>query len=119
MSIFKEAGDSILKYGEIVINKTEEYTKIAKLKLEIKQLEGEIEKCHIRAGRLAASEHQKGQPTFDLTQNEIKEIVEKIDSLNEKIEMKKREIESVKKGKDTEKEDQSGGSQGKDSGSPE
>ena len=36
MGIFKDTGDTIARYGEIIINKTEVLAKIGKLNLEIK-----------------------------------------------------------------------------------
>lgn len=97
MTILRDLGDSVLKYGESFINKAEQYTKIAKLKIEIKQTESKIEKFYIQAGMLATDEYQKGMPSFDLTQKEIKEIVSQIDSLNEIIQEKKNRIDDLKR----------------------
>lgn len=96
MGFFKSAGNSFLKYGEKIVNKTEGYTKIAKLKIDIKRLEDEIEKYHIKAGRLTTSEYQKGNMSFDLSSNEMKDIVNKIESNNKLIADKKREVEELK-----------------------
>jgi len=41
MGFFKDAGDSIAKYSNIFISKTEEYSRVAKITIEIKKLESE------------------------------------------------------------------------------
>ena len=95
MGIFKSAGGSFLKYGEKIVNKTEDYTKIAKLKIDIKRLEEEIEKCYIKAGRTAVSEYKKG--IASMTLSDIKEVVDKIENSNALIESKRMDIEELKR----------------------
>ncbi len=97
MSTFKSAGSSILRYGGILLNKTECYAKITKLKIEIKKIENDIDKSYIRAGRLTTDEFHKGVNSFDMTRSEIRDIVATIDKYNETIEQKKKEIEELKK----------------------
>lgn len=96
MSFIKQTGESIMKYGEIIVNKTEGYTRIAKLKLDIKRLEGNIEKCHIKAGVLTTEEYKNGTTSLDLTKSEMKEIVEEIERHTNEINAKKQEIEEIK-----------------------
>lgn len=97
MGAFKSAGGSILRYGGILLNKTECYAKITKLKIDIKKIENDIDKSYIRAGRLTADEFHKGVQSFDMTRSEIRDIVAYIDKCNENIEQKKKEIEEIKK----------------------
>jgi hypothetical protein len=93
VGILKSAGDSFMKYGELIINKTEDYTRIAKLKIDIKRLETEVDKCHIQAGKLAINEYNNGNKSFA----GFKDIAASIDAHNAQIDEKKQEIEELKK----------------------
>jgi hypothetical protein len=101
MGIFKDAGESILKYGEIIVNKTEEYTKIAKYTFDIKKLEGDEEKIKIKIGDLIIDKLDRGEKEFDLKDEEIGTFYNEILSISEKIKSIKAEIEEEKKSKST------------------
>lgn len=93
MSIIKQTGESLMKYGGIIVNKTEAYARIAKLKLDIKRLESSIEQCYIKAGRLATNEYRDGAAA---SQSDIKNIAEEVNRYNEEIAAKKQEIAEIK-----------------------
>jgi len=99
MGFLKDAGDSLLKYGGILVNKTEEYTRIAKLNLEIKKNESDIEKCHLKLGKILATAMDKGESSLDLKQESVSSLYDKILSLRQIIEGKKNEIEALKQEK--------------------
>jgi hypothetical protein len=101
MGIFKDAGESLLKYGEIIVNKTEEYTKIAKHTFDIKKLEGDEEKIKIKIGDLVIDKFEKGEKGIDLKDKEISALYDDIIAIREKIKSIKAEIEKEKKGEST------------------
>ena len=96
MSFLKSAGDSILKYVEVIINRTEDYARIAKLKIDIKYIENEIKKCYISAGKNVISEYGDGTGSFSVDVNLIKDIAESINKYKIQIEEKKRDIAELK-----------------------
>ena len=97
MSFLKSAGDSILKYGEIIISRTEDYARMAKLKIEIKHIEDEIEKCYANAGKTVISEYGKDAGSFNVDIDSIKNIAESINKYKTQIEEKKHIIAELKK----------------------
>ena len=97
MSFLKSAGDSIIKYGEIIINKTEDYARIAKLKIDIKYIEDEIEKCYKNAGKIVISEYDNSADSFSVDVNSIKSIAESINKYKTQIEEKRHDISELKK----------------------
>ncbi len=104
MGILKDAGDSLLKYGEIIVNKTEEYTRIAKLTFDIKKLEGEEEKVKIEIGSLIIEKIGKGVKTLNLNDEEIKSLYDKIKKINDNIKSIRKKIEKHKKAGSTKPE---------------
>jgi len=97
MSFLRSAGDSILKYGEIIINRTEDYARIAKLKIEIRFIEDEIEKCYKNAGKVVISEYSDDMTSFNIDADLIKNIAESINKYKAQIEEKKRDIAELKR----------------------
>jgi hypothetical protein len=95
MGVFKEVGDSLLKYGEIIVNKTEEYSKILKLKLDIKKIEGEIERTERRIGQHVI-ECAAGGAALDVNDPAIQDQLTRFREAKDTIEQKKNEIESIK-----------------------
>ena len=96
MGILKEAGETIVKYGEIVVNKTEELARIAKINLDIKRLgidQGIAEK---EMGRHVIAALDGGASTIDGNDKKIRELHQKVISLKRTIEEKKSEIEKIK-----------------------
>jgi hypothetical protein len=99
MGFFKDAGESLFKYSEKLVNKTEEYAKIAKLTMDIKRYENNIEKIHAEIGAYIKKLIGQGETTINLEEQYIKEKSESIDEINKNIENKRREITEIKKEK--------------------
>ncbi len=99
MGFFKDAGESLFKYSEKLVNKTEEYAKIAKLTMDIKRFENNIEKIHAEIGAYIKKLVDQGETTVKLDEEYIKEKSESIEEINNSIEDKKREITEIKKEK--------------------
>ncbi|MBP7735783.1 MAG: hypothetical protein KA369_07415 [Spirochaetes bacterium] len=96
MGILKDTGDTIVKYGEIIVNKTEELAKIAKLNLDIKRLKIDQGIAEKELGRYIIEKIDGGASSIDCADVKVKEFHDKVASLVKKIEDKKAEIEKVK-----------------------
>lgn len=96
MSFFRDAGDSLIKYSEIIVNKTEEYTKIAKLTLDIKKLESDIEKIQSELGRFVIVSFESGQKSVDMSDPHIADFLNKIKENIAGIESKREEINLIR-----------------------
>ena len=96
MSFLKEAGDSLIKYSEIIVNKTEEYTKIAKLLLDIKKLESDIEKNQSELGKFVIVSLENGQKNLDLADPHVADFYKRIKEDMACIETKREEINTIK-----------------------
>ncbi len=96
MSFLKEAGDSLIKYSEIIVNKTEEYTKIAKLLLDIKKHESDIEKNQSELGKYIIIALENGQKNLDLADPHVADFFKRIKENRVGIETKREEINTIK-----------------------
>jgi hypothetical protein len=96
MSFFRDAGDSLIKYSEIIVNKTEEYTKIAKLILDIKKLESDIEKNQSELGKFIIVCLENDQKSLDLDDPHVVAFFSKIKEDKAGIETKREEINIIK-----------------------
>jgi hypothetical protein len=96
MGILKEAGETILKYGEIIIIKTEELARIAKLNIDIKRLQLDIGIAEKELGRYILKKIQNGSTSVDLTEAEITNLNDRVNTLKKEIQAKRDEIEKVK-----------------------
>jgi len=97
MSILKEAGDSFLKYSEIIVSKTSDYTRIAKLNIDIKRIEMEIDRTEKELGAFVLGKIESGASSIDATDQALKYICDKIKKHKSDIDSKKNEIEALKK----------------------
>jgi hypothetical protein len=96
MGVLKDVSESLLKYGEIIVNKTEEYSKILKLKLDIKRIENEIEKIEQRVGQHVIATIEQGG-TIGQGDPLIAEQMERCRTCRETMDSKKNEIEMIRK----------------------
>ena len=101
MGFFKDAGESLFKYSEKLVNKTEEYAKIAKLSMDIKRYESTIEKIHAEIGEHIKKLIDQGKTTVSFSEQYIKDKSGSIDEINKNIEAKKTEIAEIRKEKAT------------------
>ncbi len=101
MGFLKDAHRSFLKYSEMLIDKTEEYTRLAKLNLEIKRLEYMIEKNHIEIGEYVSGKIAEGAAELRLDDETIRTRHQNIMSHRETIAARRREIEEIKRARST------------------
>lgn len=104
MGLFKDAGESIFKYGELIVSKTEGYTKIAKLTYDIKKLESAEGKVKVEMGDYIIKKIEAGDSGIDLNDKEIKDLHKKIEKIRNDISAIRTKIEEHKKSK-TSKDD--------------
>jgi peptidoglycan hydrolase CwlO-like protein len=96
MGILKDTGETIVKFGEIFINKTEEFAKIAKLNVDIKRLQIDQGIAEKDLGRHVIEKIDKGSTSIDASDPKVKELHANVNALKKKINEKKAEIEKVK-----------------------
>lgn len=101
MSIWKEVNETLLKFGEIVLNKTEIMTQMAKCKIAIKNMEGEIDKIRIEIGNYTIVQIEQKEPISEeivrFKIDKINSIRKEIEELNEKYIAAKSRLVSEKK----------------------
>jgi len=96
MGILKDVGDALVKYGDVLVNKTEEYTRIAKLSLDIKRLEGRRDDIYRDVGRQVI-EGLSGDETSFTRENEfIAEKLALVSDLESVMEQKNAELNTLK-----------------------
>ncbi|MBN1496748.1 MAG: hypothetical protein JXA07_08270 [Spirochaetes bacterium] len=96
MGILKDTGEAIVRFGEIIVNKTEEYAKIGKLNVDIKRLQIDLGIAEKELGRYIITKIESGATSIDASDQQIKDLHEKITDLKKKITEKNAEIERVK-----------------------
>ncbi len=97
MSFWDDLSKVFKRSVSVVAKKTDEYTKIGKIKVDIIGIKREIDKLFGLLGgkvyHLIAEENN----TKVASNEEVKELVAKINELNEKLVQKKEELEQVRK----------------------
>ncbi len=101
MGILRDASESILKYSGILVNKTEEYTRMAKLNLEIKKIEGDIDRVHREIGAYIEEKANGGASSIEIGDDSIQGHLASIKEFRSSIGSKKDEIEELKKNTDS------------------
>src|SRR4030067_2872281 len=96
MGIFKEAGETIMRYGELLRKKTEELAKITKLNIDIKRLELDIGIAEKEVGRFVLAKIESGAASVNLDESKLKELKDKIDDLKKQNRTKRDKIEKIK-----------------------
>ncbi len=96
MGILKDTGETIIKFGEILVNKTEEFARLGKLNVEIKRFQIDQGVAEKDLGRYVISKIESGAPSLELTDPRVKELHDKVMTLKSKVEEKRAEIEKVK-----------------------
>ncbi|NLV67519.1 MAG: hypothetical protein GXY14_07565 [Spirochaetes bacterium] len=82
MSLLREMGDSLIKYGEILISRTEDFTRTARIRIEIRKKEIDINSIKIIiADHVIAQTHKKASIDTEL----INARISTINSLNLEI----------------------------------
>ncbi len=96
--------DSIRDGLELVVDKTEEYGKIGKLKVDIFGIKRNIEKQFTELGGRTFEILTGDGPKTVSKDDEVKQIVEEIQNLEEQLKQKEAEIEKVKEEKEQERQ---------------
>ncbi|MBP7584226.1 MAG: hypothetical protein KBA61_09355 [Spirochaetes bacterium] len=96
MSFFKEAGDSLLRYTEKIVSKTEVYAKIGKITLDIRKLESQIQKAQREMGEYAYAKFSEGAQSLAADDSLVKDKCEFITGNRAQIEQKRREIDEIR-----------------------
>ena len=92
MGFMKEISDSMLKVGDILITKTETFTQSARLRIEIRKRELEIEHSKAETGDYVISRTELNQPIenefimqriaiINRLKDEIKELAAKLEQV--------------------------------------
>lgn len=97
MGLFDDAKDVLKSAGKKIVTKTGEYSQIARLTLNIKKSENEIEKNHIELGKYVIGKVVKGETSLDLKDSRITGYYNKIKDSEKKIETDRAAIEKLKK----------------------
>ncbi len=96
--------DSIRDGLELVVDKTEEYGKIGKLKVDIFGIKRNIEKQFTELGGRTFEILTGDGPKTVSKDEEVKKIVEEIQTLEKQLKQKEAEIEQVKEEKEKERQ---------------
>ena len=97
--------DSIRDGLELVVDKTEEYTKIGKLKVDIFTIKRNIEKQFTELGGRVFEVLTGDDPKSVQKDEQVTTLVEEIQSLESDLKEKEAEIERVKKEKEKERQE--------------
>ncbi len=95
-TLFEDLRDGFRDGIAFVADKTDEYTKISKLKIDMLSLKRNIEKLFAELGG-RTYELLHGETTESVPEDEeVKKLVEQISELEEELDSKKEEIKSIK-----------------------
>lgn len=97
MGFFKDASESLFKYSEKLVNKTEEYAKIAKLSMDIKRFESSIEKIYMEIGEFVKKKIDQGESTINVNDKFLSEKSASIEEIKKNIDAKREEIAAIRK----------------------
>jgi hypothetical protein len=95
----KNIGQVFLKYSEQVINKTDNFTQMAKINIEIKKALSDIEDAKTRIGDYIAGQYELKKESVQLNDKNISVDLQLISDLKAKIDELKKTLEKIKKKK--------------------
>ena len=81
MSLLSNTTKNLLEISRTIKNKTQDYSHMAVLKLEIKKSENEIEKNYIDIGKYVMEKFSAGESKLNLKDEKINSRIEKIKGL--------------------------------------
>ncbi|MCJ7813389.1 hypothetical protein MUP95_08775 [bacterium] len=96
-SKWEEIKTKIKKGVAVAADKTEEYAKIGKIKLDIVKIDRNIDKAFSDLGKEAYNHFTDGKKTDIFKNAQVKGLITKINDLKVSIQTKENEIKSVKK----------------------
>jgi len=90
MSLLRDVGDSLIKYGEILIDKTENFTRTARTRIQIRKNEQEISNIKIIIADHVLSRRAEGlgpeESLLEQRAGSIKGLEQEIAELRKKLE---------------------------------
>ena len=104
-TLFEDIKNGIRDGIELVVDKTEEYSKIGKLKVDILGIKRNIEKLFSELGGQTYELLSKEEKVDLAGDEEIKRLVDDLKAQEEKLDAKKNEIKNVKDQKDQDRRD--------------
>lgn len=96
MAFFDDLAKTFKKGITVVARKTDEYTKIGKIKVEIIGIKRDIEKKFSELGGKTFQLIAEEKNTKVAANEDVKSIIEAIKQLNEKLRLKKEELDRVR-----------------------
>ena len=96
MSFWDDLTTMFKKGVSVVAKKTDEYTKLGKIKVEIIGIKRDIDRNNTELGTKVYQLIVDENNTRIAANDEVKEIIDKIKALNEKLNLKKEELEQVR-----------------------
>jgi len=97
MGFWDDLSSFFKKSVSVVAQKTDEYTKIGKIKVDIIGIKREIDKKHTSLGSKVYQLIAEENNTRVATNDEVKETIDIVKGLNEKLVQKKEELETVRR----------------------
>ena len=83
MGVLKDLGDMLLKIGEIIVARTEEYTQTVRQMLELKKLENDMDKTKILMANHILARMKKGEKSVSFKDKEMKNFSSEIARLGD------------------------------------
>ncbi len=102
-TLFEDIKNGIRDGIELVVDKTEEYSKIGKLKVDILGIKRNIEKAFSELGGQTFELLSKDDKADVSADPEVKKMIAELHDLEESLDSKKNEIIQVKEQKETER----------------
>ena len=96
-TLWEDVKKTVKEGFTVAVEKTEEYGKIGKVKVEILKLERDRDKAFKDLGNEVYGLIKKNKASVSVQNDKIKKMVTKIDNLKKSIKTKENEIERIKK----------------------
>jgi hypothetical protein len=97
MGLFNDVKSVVKNTSKKIITKTGEYSQIARLTLDIKKTENDIERNHVEIGKYVINKIDKGETSLDLKDSKITSYNNKIKEYEKRIAADRSAIENLKK----------------------
>ena len=104
-TLFEDIRDGIRDGIELFVDKTEEYTKIGKLKVDILGIKRNIEKLFSELGGRTYELLSNDEKSDVAADSEVERLVQNLKEQEEKLDAKKNEIKIVKEEKEKERKE--------------
>ncbi len=95
-NLWEDIKKSLKEGVDFAINKTEEYTKVGKIKLDVLGIKRRIERAFTELGGISYHHSTSNKKTVLTNTKVFKEIISKINELKVELEEKEKELEKIK-----------------------